>query len=96
MARICRSAVTRAVRQGIQARLLRPITLFPFPSARLAELAERVEVVLAAELSCGQLVDDVHIAVAGRASVELYARPGGVTPSPEEVFEQIASLCRPG
>jgi 2-oxoglutarate ferredoxin oxidoreductase subunit alpha len=94
MARICRSAVARAVQEGIKARLVRPITLFPFPSARLAELAEQASMVLAAELSCGQLVDDVRIAVGGRALVELYARPGGVTPSPEEVFDHLASLCR--
>ena len=96
MARICRSAVSRAVQNGIRAQLLRPITVFPFPSARLAELAEQASVVLAAELSCGQLVDDVRIAVGGRAPVELYARPGGVTPSPEEVFEHMMSLHRPG
>ncbi len=94
MARICRSAVTTAIHEGVQARLLRPITLFPFPSARLAELAADANAVLAAEMSTGQLVDDVRIAVGGRAPVDLYARPGGVTPSPEEVSEYIVSLCR--
>ena len=94
MARICRSAVANAVQEGIQARLLRLATVFPFPTQRLRELAEQADLVLTVEMSLGQLVDDVRIAVEGRAPVELYARTGGVTPSPEEVFEQIASLQR--
>jgi 2-oxoglutarate ferredoxin oxidoreductase subunit alpha len=92
VARICRSAVSKATREGIKARLLRPVTVFPFPSSRLRELAEQAKLVLVVEMSLGQLVDDVRIAVGGCAPVELYARTGGVTPSPEEVFQHIASL----
>ncbi len=82
------------MQEGIRVRLLRLATLFPFPTQRLRELAERTNLVLTVEMSLGQLVDDVRIAVEGRARVELYARTGGITPSPEEVFEQIVSLQR--
>jgi len=59
--------------------------LFPFPSKRIAELAGKVKGILAVEMSAGQMVEDVRLAVAGKVPVEHYGRMGGMIPSPEEV-----------
>lgn len=87
--RICHSAVTLLRRKGIKAGMLRPKTLFPFPTARLGELAGRVTKMIAAELSCGQMVRDVQLAVAGRVPVELYNWMGGRIPSTEEIVQRL-------
>jgi 2-oxoglutarate ferredoxin oxidoreductase subunit alpha len=69
--------------------LHRPVSLYPFPSDRLAELAERARGFLVVEMNAGQMVEDVRLAVNGRAPVAFYGRMGGVVPLPEEVLEQI-------
>ncbi len=89
VSRVLRSAVDMARAAGVRAGLFRPITLWPFPSHVLASLAARVEKVLCVELSTGQMVEDVRLAVSGRVPVELYGRVGGNVPSVEEVHEQI-------
>jgi pyruvate/2-oxoacid:ferredoxin oxidoreductase alpha subunit len=68
--------------------LFRPITLWPFPKKQLARLAERAGRFLVVEMSMGQFVDDVRLAVGGRIEVDLYARPAGI-PSGEEVFAAV-------
>src|SRR4029079_13393652 len=90
--RIAQSAVTAARQQGIRAGLLRPITLCPFPSERLAELAARTRGLLVVEMNAGQMVDDVRIAVAGRAPVRFYGRMGGVVPLPDEILAALIQL----
>ena len=92
-ARVARSAVDRARAKGIAAGLLRPITLFPFPTQAYRQAAERVRAFLAVEMSAGQMVEDVRLAVEGRAPVFFYGRLGGVVPTPPEVLTQIEKVA---
>lgn len=89
--RVLRSAVEEARKQGIKAGLFRPITLWPFPSAALAEAAARVHKVLVVELSNGQMVEDVRLALNGKLPVEFYGRTGGNVPSVEEVLAEVSA-----
>jgi len=91
-ARVCLTAMEIARSQGIRAGLLRPITLYPFPSEAVAELAGRVRALLVVEMSLGQMVEDVRLAVNGRVPVELHGRTGGVVPTPREVYEALAGV----
>jgi 2-oxoglutarate ferredoxin oxidoreductase subunit alpha len=84
-ARIAQKAVQLARAKGIKAGLLRLITLFPFPKNKIAALAGHVKGMLAVEMSAGQMVEDVRLAVNGKVPVEHYGRMGGMVPSPEEV-----------
>ena len=93
-ARVARTAVDRARKQGIRAGLLRPITLYPFPRAAFAARASADRVFLVVELSAGQLREDVELAVAGRARVELYGRLGGAMVDPPAVLERIAGVAK--
>jgi pyruvate/2-oxoacid:ferredoxin oxidoreductase alpha subunit len=89
VSRVLRSAVDEARKQGIKVGLFRPITLWPFPSKELAKTTLRVEKLLVVELSNGQMVEDVRLAVAGRRPVEFYGRVGGNVPSVEELLAKI-------
>lgn len=90
--RVAHSAVDSARQQGIKAGLLRPVTLWPFPSDAVKKLADTAEKFLTVEMSMGQMVDDVKIAVNGKKPVEFFGRTGGVIPTPNEVLEQIKKL----
>jgi len=94
-ARIARSAVNKARDEGIKAGLIRPITLWPFPTEQLNKAADEFRIFLTVEMSCGQMVEDVKLAVAGKAPVVFYGRAGGVVPSVEEVLERIKQLSIP-
>ena len=89
-ARICRTAVSAARKNGIKAGLFRPITLWPFPSAALAAAAAGKRKVLVVEMNAGQMLQDVRLAVGAAAPVEFYGTPGGLTPRVEEIVERIA------
>jgi 2-oxoisovalerate ferredoxin oxidoreductase alpha subunit len=89
VSRILRTVVERARSRGVKAGLFRPITLWPFPSAALDELAPRVKGLLAVELSTGQMVDDVRLAVGRQVPVRLYSRVGGMVTSAEEVLAHL-------
>src|SRR5246127_477861 len=89
VSRVLRSAVDEARKQGIRVGLFRPITLWPFPSQALAQQAMRAEKLLVVELSNGQMVEDVRLALAGKRPVEFYGRVGGNVPSVEELLEKI-------
>lgn len=91
VSRVVQSAVDLLREEGKKVGLLRPITLWPFPRQVLAELAERVERLLVIELSNGQMVEDVRLAVLGSCPVEFYGRMGGVVPTAEEVLKVILS-----
>jgi pyruvate/2-oxoacid:ferredoxin oxidoreductase alpha subunit len=78
--------------QGLKVGLFRPITLWPFPYDRLHQLAEQGKRFLSVEMSMGQMVEDVRLAVNGKAPVYFYGRCGGNIPSPEEVFAEVARL----
>ncbi len=84
-ARVCKTAMQRLGEEGVGVALLRPITLFPFPEDRIYELAQQAEFVLTVEMSTGQMVEDVRLAVGRTKPVYFYGRTGGMVPSPEEV-----------
>lgn len=88
-ARICKKTVEIAREQGHKVGLLRPITLFPFPTKRIAELTDKCKGFLVAELNAGQMVEDVRLAVEGKAPVAHYGRMGGAVYSPDEVAEAL-------
>ena len=88
-ARVCQKAVELARSEGIKAGLLRPITLFPFPTTQISQYADQVKGMLTVEMSAGQMVDDVRLAVNGRVPVEFYGRMGGIVPSPDEVLKAL-------
>jgi pyruvate/2-oxoacid:ferredoxin oxidoreductase alpha subunit len=87
--RILRSAVELARSQGQRVGLFRPITLWPFPSAALIKAAANVRQVLVVELSNGQMLEDVRLALNGRVPVEFYGRTGGNVPSVEEIHADV-------
>jgi len=91
-ARVSWTAMEMARAAGLRVGLFRPITLGPFPAPALAELASRVRGFLVVELSLGQMVEDVRLAVEGRAPVVFFGRTGGVVPTPAEVLAQIKEL----
>ena len=91
--RIALSAVRQARAEGLRVGLLRPITLFPFPTERLARLAKQVQSFLVVEMSMGQMIEDVRLAVEGRAPVQFYGRTGGAVPMPDEIFEVVRGIA---
>lgn len=86
-ARLCDKAAELLREKGIKVGIFRPITLFPFPVKQLQELAGKVKGFMTVEMSVGQMVEDVRLAVNGKVPVEFYGRTGGYIPSPEEVAE---------
>ncbi len=94
VSRLLRTAVDLARAQGIPAGLFRPITLWPFPSRKISELADSTYGFLVCELSTGQMVEDVRLAVHDWVPVEFYGRTGGVVPTAEELFQQIVHVWK--
>lgn len=78
--------------QGIKAGLLRPKTLYPFPRKPIRQLAERVSSILVVELSYGQMIEDVQLAVNGVTPVKLFNRMGGMIPTAEDILEAILTV----
>lgn len=95
-ARICQKSIELARQEGIKVGLLRPITLFPFPSKAIAEMCGQVKGILTVEMSAGQMVEDVRLAVNGRVKVEHYGRMGGVIPIPEEIVVALKNSVMAG
>ena len=90
--RVARSAVNKAREKGIKAGLVRPITLWPFPTQALQRAASHAKNFLVVEMSMGQMVDDVKLAIDCKVPVHFYGRTGGMIPTPAEVLEQIEAL----
>ena len=88
-ARICQKAVENARAEGIKVGLLRPITLWPFPSKILTSYAYQVKGMLSVELNAGQMVEDVRLAVNGKVKVEHFGRLGGIVFTPDEVLAAL-------
>jgi pyruvate/2-oxoacid:ferredoxin oxidoreductase alpha subunit len=92
VSRVLRSAVERARAEGMRIGLFRPITLWPFPSEALVQAATRAHRVLVVELSNGQMLEDVRLAVNGKVPVDFYGRVGGNVPSVEEIQGQLSKM----
>lgn len=93
-ARISHKVVILARAKGIKLGLLRPITLWPYPSDVLFKLADQVKGMMTVELNAGQMIEDVRLAVNGKVKVGHYGRMGGIIPSPEEVEEYFEKFIK--
>ena len=87
--RVAKNAVAAARAEGIKVGLIRPITLWPFPTAPIAKAADKVKSFISVELNMGQMIEDVKLATKSKKPVSLCNRTGGMIPSPEEVLEAI-------
>jgi 2-oxoisovalerate ferredoxin oxidoreductase alpha subunit len=87
--RVLRSAVEMARNEGFKVGLFRPITLWPFPKQALRDAASKVNKVLVVELSNGQMLEDVRLALNGKVPVHFYGRAGGNVPAVEEIYSQL-------
>ena len=81
-----------ARQQGLKVGLIRPITLWPFPDKLIESAAVSAKKFLVVEMSAGQMVEDVRLAVNGKVPVEFYGRMGGGVPSEEEILAKIETL----
>jgi 2-oxoglutarate ferredoxin oxidoreductase subunit alpha len=91
-ARIVNGAVILAREEGIKVGWIRPITLWPFPSEQISEAADELRIFLTVEMSTGQMVEDVKLAVAGKSPVVFYGRTGGGVPTVDDVLDKIRQL----
>ncbi len=91
-ARIAKAAVDMARKEGIKAGLFRPITLFPFPEKEIALACGKAKQVLTVEMSMGQMIEDVRLALNCRVPVSFYGRVGGMVPSTRAIYNQLTSL----
>ncbi len=89
-ARIAKGAIKNARTEGLKVGMLRPTTLWPFPSEKVQELATRTRHFLVFEMNMGQMIEDVQLALGGAGEVVFYGRPGGVMPTPSEVLKVIS------
>jgi 2-oxoglutarate/2-oxoacid ferredoxin oxidoreductase subunit alpha len=89
-ARIVKGAIKRLQQEGLKVGMIRPITLWPFPAKILRELAMNVTDFFVFEMSAGQMVEDVRLALEGKGHIHFYGRPGGVIPTPVELFRSIS------
>ncbi|MEN8118892.1 MAG: 3-methyl-2-oxobutanoate dehydrogenase subunit VorB [Bacteroidota bacterium] len=88
-ARICQKVIQLGKEKGINIGLVRPITLWPFPSKPIREMAETVKGILTVEMSAGQMLEDVKLAVEGKVKVDFFGRFGGMIPAPDNVFKAL-------
>ncbi len=91
IARICLKAIEDAREQGLKVGLIRPITLWPFPTKVIADISRKCKGIMVVELNAGQMIEDVRLAVEGRVPVWHYGRMGGIVPNPPEVLEALKS-----
>lgn len=88
-ARICQKAIQMARQEGIKVGLMRLITLFPFPKKEIQNMLSRIKGILCVEMSAGQMVEDVRLAVEGKVKVEHFGRTGGIIHTPDEIVEAL-------
>ena len=91
-ARVAMGAIDELRAEGLRVGLMRPITLWPFPEKRIAELASQCRALLVVEMNEGQMVRDVRLAVEGRCPVKFFGHSGGVLASPDEVADVLRQL----
>lgn len=89
IARICQKAMEDARKKGIKVGLIRPITLWPFPTEAIAEAAKKVKGILCVEINAGQMIEDVRLAVGDSVPVFHYGRMGGIVPNPQEILDAL-------
>jgi len=89
IARIVKTVIQKAKKEGINVGLIRPITLFPFPEKIISKTAERIKKFLVVEMSLGQMIEDVKLAVNGKAEVNFFGRCGGIIPTPIEILKEL-------
>ena len=92
-ARVARTACERARANGIKAGIFRPISLWPFPAEQLRKAAARVSAILVVELSAGQMIEDVRLALEGSRPITFVGRTGGMIPTPSAVTEAIRAAA---
>lgn len=91
--RIAKTAMAKAKEQGLKVGIIRPITLWPFPTEAFEKALEgKAKKFLCVEMSTGQMIEDVKLAVNGRAEVEFFGRTGGIVPTPNEILNKIIEL----
>ena len=92
--RISKAALALARQENLKVGLLRPITLWPFPTKIIGDLASRIKKILVVEMSTGQMIEDVKLAIEGKAEVFFHGRPSGGIPTEDEVFDVIKKVHR--
>lgn len=92
VSRIAKNAIKSAREKGLKVGMIRPISLWPFPEKPFIETREKVKTYLTVEMSAGQMVEDVRLAVNGHKPVEFYGRTGGMVPSQEEILNKIIEI----
>jgi len=90
--RISRTAIEMLKEEGINCGIVRPITIYPFPTKAFDELPKTVKQLLVVEMNLGQMVDDVRMTVEGRLPIHFYGRVGGIVPEAEEIVDQVKKL----
>lgn len=90
--RLAHKAIEICRNKGIRVGMLRPITLWPFPSKVIAEISQKVHAILCLEINAGHMVEDVLLSVEGKCPVKQYGRMGGVVPTPDEIVKEIEKL----
>lgn len=90
--RIAKTAIQLLRQEGVRAGLLRPITLFPFPSKAIHEYSQRIHKVLVVEMNTGQMLRDVELACHNGTKVYFYGRPGGGIPFPDDIMREVKKI----
>lgn len=94
VARISKTAIRILREKGLKVGLLRPITLFPFPYQAFSQSAKRVKQILVVEMSLGQMIEDVKLAVCGTSQIHFYGRVGGMVPSYDEIVAEVEKIAK--
>jgi len=92
-ARIAKGAIKRLRENNIKAGLFRPITLWPFPELQLRAVSEKIKKFIVFEMSTGQMLEDVRLALQGYAEIQFHGRPGGAVPTPAELANVMVKMC---
>ena len=92
VARICQKAIEEAREEGIKVGLLRPITLWPFPTKEICRLGKQVKKILVVELNAGQMIEDVRLSLDYKIPVRHFGRMGGIVMDPDEVLVALKNL----
>lgn len=90
--RVSHKALELAREEGIKVGLLRPQTLYPFPDKAIKNIAKNIQKILVVEMSAGQMVEDVQLAVEGIVPVEFYGRMGGMIPQPDDILDKLRKM----